>query len=105
MAAGQQWTRLHNRWAILPFAGGAGAGTATIRLGDSLYGCGCPAANPRKHEMAMREARTTEFSQGIPKQNRPLQILREDQRGTYIIPYLYQWSDGAWRKIGSAKTN
>ena len=54
--------------------------------------------------MATREARLAEFSQGIPKENRPLQILCEDQRGTYIIPYLCQWSDGAWRKVGSTKT-
>jgi hypothetical protein len=37
--------------------------------------------------MATREARLAEFTQGIPKENRPLQILCEDQRGTYIIPY------------------
>ena len=55
-------------------------------------------------KMATREARLAEFSQGPPKENRPLQILCEDKSGTYIIPYLCQWSDGAWRKVGSAKT-
>jgi hypothetical protein len=54
--------------------------------------------------MATREARLAEFSQATPKENRPLQILCEDKCGTYIIPYLCQWSDGAWRKVGSAKT-
>jgi hypothetical protein len=56
------------------------------------------------HEMATREARLAEFSRGTPKENRPLQILCEDNSGTYLIPYLCQWSDGAWRKVGSAKT-
>jgi hypothetical protein len=53
--------------------------------------------------MATREARLAEFSQGTPKENRPLQILCEDKCGTYLIPYPCQWSDGAWRKVGSAK--
>src|SRR5262249_62053751 len=75
----------------------------TIRLGDSLYRYACPAAKPRTHKMATREACLIEFSQGIPNENRPLQVLCEDQFGTYIIPYLCQWSDGAWRKVGSAK--
>jgi len=54
--------------------------------------------------MATREARLAEFNQGFPKENRPLQILCEDKSGTYVIPYHCQWSDGAWRKVGSAKT-
>jgi len=53
--------------------------------------------------MATREARLAEFSQSIPKENRPLQILCEDQFGTYVVPYLCEWSDGAWRKVESAK--
>ena len=53
--------------------------------------------------MATREARLAEFSQATPKENRPLQILCEDKSGTYLIPYLCQWSDGAWRKVGSDK--
>jgi hypothetical protein len=59
--------------------------------------------NLGRMKMATREARLAEFSQGSPKENRPLQILCEDKSGTYIIPYLCQWSDGAWRKVGSAK--
>jgi len=54
--------------------------------------------------MTMREARLAEFKQSVPKENRPLQILYEDHCGTYIIPYLCQRSDGAWRKVGSTKT-
>jgi len=36
--------------------------------------------------MATREARLAEFSTGTPKENRPLQILCEDNCGTYLIP-------------------
>jgi hypothetical protein len=53
--------------------------------------------------MATREHLLAQFSQGVPKENRALQILCEDQSGTYIIPYPCEWSDGAWRKVGSAK--
>ena len=67
------------------------------------YGCVRPRLTPDA-EMATREARLAEFSTGTPKENRPLQILCEDNSGTYLIPYLCQWSDGAWRKVGSAKT-
>jgi hypothetical protein len=56
------------------------------------------------HAVMTGRARLAEFSQDTPKENRPLQILCEDKCGTYIIPYLCQWSDGAWRKVGSAKT-
>ena len=54
-------------------------------------------------KMATREARLAEFSQATPKENRPWQILCEDKCGTYVIPYPCHWSDGAWRKVGSAK--
>src|SRR4029450_2827460 len=77
--------------------------SATIRFGDSLQGPPLR-LNLGRMKMATREARLAEFSQGTPKENRPLQILCEDKSGTYIIPYLCQWSDGAWRKVGSAKT-
>jgi hypothetical protein len=53
--------------------------------------------------MAKRESHLAQFSQGIPKENRPLEILCEDQSGTYVIPYPCEWSEGAWRKVGSAK--
>ena len=54
--------------------------------------------------MKTREARLAEFNLGIPKENRPLQILCEDKFGTYIVPYLCEWADGVWRKVGGAKT-
>ena len=53
--------------------------------------------------MATREFRLAQFSQGVPEENRPLQILCEDQSGTYIIPYPCEWSEGVWRKVGSTK--
>jgi hypothetical protein len=64
----------------------------------------CPLRLPRTQEMATREACLAEFSQDTPKENRPLQILCEDKCGTYLVPYPCQRSDGAWRKVGSAKT-
>jgi hypothetical protein len=54
--------------------------------------------------MATRESRLAQFSQGVPEENRPLEILCEDKSGTYKIPYPCEWSAGAWRKVGSAKT-
>ena len=51
--------------------------------------------------MATRQARLSEFNHGIPKANRRLQLLCEDHCGTYVIPYACQWTDGAWRRVGS----
>jgi hypothetical protein len=51
--------------------------------------------------MATRESLLAQFSQGVPKEDRPLQILCEDQGGTYIIPYPCEWTEGAWRKVGA----
>jgi hypothetical protein len=53
--------------------------------------------------MATRQARLSEFNEGAPKPNRPLQILCEDHCGTYLVPYPCHWSDGVWRKVGSSK--
>ena len=55
--------------------------------------------------MATREARLTEFSQGIPKQNRPAaNSLRGSARYLHNSVSLPVVRDGAWRKVGSAKT-
>jgi hypothetical protein len=78
--------------------------SATIASGDSLKTAPAVRLNPGRIKMKTREVRLAEFSQGIPKENRPLQILCEDHCGTYVIPYPCQWSEGAWRKVGSAKT-
>jgi len=47
--------------------------------------------------MVPRQYRLNEFEQGMPTSNRPLQVLCEDQSGTYLLPYLCHWSDGVWR--------
>jgi hypothetical protein len=52
--------------------------------------------------MATRQERIDEFDhQGSPPQDRPLQILCEDHVGTYVVPFLCQWSGGGWQ---NAKT-
>jgi hypothetical protein len=47
--------------------------------------------------MATRQHRLSEFDQGTPPPGLPLELLCEDNRGTYVLPYRCQWSDGAWR--------
>jgi hypothetical protein len=47
--------------------------------------------------MATRQYRLSEFDQGAPPTNRPLELLCEDKSGTYLLPYLCHWSDGVWR--------
>ena len=47
--------------------------------------------------MATRQFRLSEFDQGTPPTNRPLQVLCEDNSGTYLLPYFCHWSDGVWR--------
>lgn len=46
--------------------------------------------------MATRQHRLSEFDQGAPPSGRPLELLCEDNRGTYVLPYQCRWSDGAW---------
>jgi hypothetical protein len=54
--------------------------------------------------MATRQYRLNEFDQGAPPSEQPLELLCEDNRGTYVLPYPCRWSDGAWfnADIGSA---
>jgi len=37
--------------------------------------------------------------QGTPPVDQPLQILCEDHVGTYVVPFLCQWRDGAWQSL------
>lgn len=46
--------------------------------------------------MATRQFRLNEFDQGPPPSDRPLELLCEDNRGTYVLPYQCLWSHGAW---------
>jgi hypothetical protein len=52
--------------------------------------------------MATRQERIDDFDhEGSPPTDEPLEILCEDHVGTYVIPFLCQWSDGTWQ---NAKT-
>jgi hypothetical protein len=53
-------------------------------------------------QMAARKERIDAFDhEGSPPTDQPLEILCEDHVGTYVIPFLCQWSDGTWQ---NAKT-
>jgi hypothetical protein len=50
--------------------------------------------------MAQRRERIDAFDhEGSPPLDQPLEILCEDHLGTYIIPFLCQWSDGVWQNV------
>jgi hypothetical protein len=49
--------------------------------------------------MANRQHRLSEFDQGAPPSNQPLEILCEDDCGTYLLPYRCQFVDGEWRTL------
>ena len=52
--------------------------------------------------MATRQERLDDFDhEGSPPKDQQLEILCEDHVGTYVIPFLCQWSDGTWQ---NAKT-
>jgi hypothetical protein len=50
--------------------------------------------------MATRQERIDAFiHEGAPPANQPVELLCEDHVGTYVIPFLCQWSDGAWQGV------
>jgi len=51
--------------------------------------------------MATRHHRLSEFNDGPPPPDLPLQLLCEDHNGTYVLPYPCQWHDAAWRNCAS----
>ena len=54
-------------------------------------------------DLATKQERLNDFThEGMPPTDLPLQILCEDHNGTYVIPFLCRWRDGAWQ---NAKTN
>jgi hypothetical protein len=56
-----------------------------------------PLINP---EMATRQQRINAFiHEGKPPADQPLELLCEDHVGTYVIPFLCQLSNGAWRSV------
>jgi hypothetical protein len=49
-------------------------------------------------EMATREKRLAQFDgEGEPPPDQPVQVLCEDQSGTYELPFACRFTDGAWR--------
>jgi hypothetical protein len=49
---------------------------------------------------AARQQRLAAFSgEGIPPEDIACQLLCEDHVGTYTLPFLCQWSNGAWRSV------
>ncbi|MDI1346789.1 MAG: hypothetical protein PSV22_22235 [Pseudolabrys sp.] len=51
--------------------------------------------------MATRQHRLSEFNDGPPPPDLPLQLLCEDHNGTYVLPYPCQWHDAAWHNCAS----
>ena len=46
--------------------------------------------------IAMLDDGTTSFNEGSPPTGQPMQLLCEDDKGTYVLPYLCEWRDGGW---------
>jgi len=46
--------------------------------------------------IAMLDDGPTSFNEGSPPTGQPMQLLCEDDKGTYVLPYLCEWRDGGW---------
>ena len=55
--------------------------------------------------MAMNDDHLALFSSGDPPLDLPLQVLCEDHNGTYVLPFSYEWHEGAWQNSSSTKGN
>jgi hypothetical protein len=54
--------------------------------------------------MATRQERIDAFSyDGQPPTDQPLELLCEDHVGTYVIPFLCRWRNGAWQNLDTDK--
>jgi hypothetical protein len=54
--------------------------------------------------MATRQERIDAFSHdGTPPTDEPLELLCEDHVGTYVIPFLCRWRNGAWQSLDTDK--
>ncbi len=51
--------------------------------------------------MATRHHRLSEFNDGPPPPDLPLQLLCEDHNGTYLLPYACRFHDAVWRNCVS----
>jgi hypothetical protein len=55
--------------------------------------------------MATREKRLAQFDgEGEPPPDLPVQVLCEDQSGTYQLPFACRFSNGAWHNHESGAT-
>ena len=55
--------------------------------------------------MATREKRLAQFDgEGKPPPDLPVQVLCEDQSGTYELPFACSYKGGAWRNHESGDT-
>ena len=53
-----------------------------------------------RDRMATRQERIDAFThQRVPPADQPLELLCEDHVGTYVIPFLCRWSNGAWHSV------
>jgi hypothetical protein len=53
--------------------------------------------------MATRQERLNEFSESVPPESVPLNLLCEDHCGTYLIPFDCERREGAWYRIETSK--
>jgi len=53
--------------------------------------------------MVTREQRLSEFSTGTPKTPGPFELLCEDRRGTYVLPYACRYVDACWQNLQTAQ--
>jgi hypothetical protein len=54
--------------------------------------------------MATRQERIDAFDhEGSPPREEPLEVLCEDHVGTYVIPFLCQWSNGTWQNARTGR--
>jgi hypothetical protein len=52
--------------------------------------------------MVTRQERINDFDhEGTPPSDQPFQILCEDHAGTYVVPFLCRWRDGAWQSVAT----
>jgi hypothetical protein len=50
--------------------------------------------------LATRQERIDAYTHdGTPPANQPLELLCEDHVGTYVIPFLCRWREGAWHSL------
>jgi hypothetical protein len=62
--------------------------------GERLFG----ATDETGLKMATRDKRLAQFNgEGEPPPNLPVQVLCEDQSGTYELPFACRFTEGAWR--------